>query len=95
MKVDLREVEHVSRLARIYLTDTEKSKFSAELSSILEYMDLLSEVDTTDVTPTVHTLSIINALRHDARKPSIPHDDALQNAPSESNGMFSVPKVIE
>jgi len=95
MKVGLDEVEHVSRLARIRLKEQEISKFSKELSSILEYMELLDELETRDVSPTVHTLSITNALRADNNRPSVSQKEALLNAPSVSNGMFSVPKVIE
>ena len=95
MKITMDEVEHVARLARIHLKKDEKTRFSKELNSILGYMDLLSDVDTAGIEPTVHTQSITNALRGDKRKSSQTIKQALSNAPSEIRGMFSVPKVIE
>lgn len=95
MKINKAEVEYIANLARISLDDSEVKRLKKELSSILNYMDLLNEVDTTDVEPTVHTRTITNALRPDELRESQNKQDALVNAPTRQNDFFVVPKVIE
>ncbi len=95
VKISLSEVEYVARLARIRLNEEEKIRFLKELNSILDYMDLLSEVDTTDVSPTTHTQHITNALRKDIKRASQPLKDALANAPAKADDAFIVPGIIE
>lgn len=95
MKISLTEVKYVARLARIRLNEEEKARFLKELNSILDYMDLLSEVDTEDVSPTTHTQHITNALREDIKRASQPLKDTLANAPAKADGAFIVPGIIE
>lgn len=95
MKITASEVEHVARLARLNLDAQEIARFQRELNSILDYMDLLNEVDTVGVEPTVHTQSISNALRQDELQPSQDLRDALANAPRQKDGSIVVPKVLE
>lgn len=89
------KIEHITMLARIELTDKEKDIFSKQLSSIIEYMDKLNELDTTDVNPTAHVLPIKNVFRDDDLKPSLPRGKALQNAPNKTDNFYRVPKIIE
>ncbi len=95
MKITSSEVEHVGKLARIKLSDDEKKRFLSELNAILDYMDMLSLVDTNNIAPTTHTQNIINALREDRIKPSQDVADALSNAPEVKESTFRVPGVIE
>ncbi|MCD6570823.1 MAG: Asp-tRNA(Asn)/Glu-tRNA(Gln) amidotransferase subunit GatC [Deltaproteobacteria bacterium] len=95
MKISLSEVEHVAKLARIRLNEEERTRFLKELNSILDYMDLLSEVDTIDIAPTTHTQHITNALRQDIRRASQPLKDALTNAPETVDNTFVVPMIIK
>lgn len=95
MKISLSEVEYVAKLARIRLNEEGKARFLRELNSILDYMDLLSEVDTTDISPTTHTQHITNALREDIKRASQPLKDTLANAPAKEGGVFIVPGIIE
>ena len=66
-----------------------------QLNDILSYMDLMSQVDITDVQPTAHAVSMSNVMRDDVPHTSLPNDKALQNAPEPENGYFKVPKVIQ
>lgn len=95
VKITGAEVLHVSKLARLKIEPHELERFQKELSSILEYMDMLQEVNTEGVKPTFHFHSITNALRNDEVKQSQSRDDALSNAPKVFDGCIVVPRVIE
>lgn len=89
------EIEHIAMLARLSLTEEEKELFGAQLSSILDYMEKLNELDTENIEPTSHVLSLSNVMREDAPRDSIPREDALSNAPDRADTFFRVPKIIE
>ena len=89
------EIEHIAMLARLSLTEEEKELFSAQLSSILDYMEKLNELDTEHIEPTSHVLSISNVMREDSPGDSIPREDALANAPDRTDKFYRVPKIIE
>jgi aspartyl-tRNA(Asn)/glutamyl-tRNA(Gln) amidotransferase subunit C len=89
------DIEHVALLARLKLTESEKELFSRQVGSIIEYIDQLNELDTTDVEPTAHILSIKNILREDKLIVSIPQDKAMLNAPEKDGSFYRVPKIIE
>lgn len=95
MKITREEIEHIALLARLSLTDEEKETFGSQLSSILDYMEKLNELDTGNVSPTSHVLALRDVMRDDVPRPSIPRDDALSNAPSHTEKFYRVPKIIE
>jgi aspartyl-tRNA(Asn)/glutamyl-tRNA(Gln) amidotransferase subunit C len=95
MKIDADQVRHVAHLARLKLTDEEVERFAGQLSAILDYVEQLNEVDTTDVPPTAHALPIHNVLRDDVAQPSLTPDEALANAPQREGDYFALPKVLE
>lgn len=95
MKISIREVEHVAKLARLELQDQEKEKFAEQLSSILTYVEKLNELDTSKIEPTLHVLDIKNVMRDDVSGPSLPRERALSNAPDKAAGHYRVPKIIE
>jgi aspartyl-tRNA(Asn)/glutamyl-tRNA(Gln) amidotransferase subunit C len=90
-----KEVAHVAKLARLDLTPEELTRFSAQLSHILAYVDELSRLDTSNVEPMSHPLDLSNVFRDDATKPSLSPDEALANAPQKRDGFFLVPPVLE
>ena len=94
-KIDEAQVRHIAHLSRLNPTDDEIRLFADQLSSILAYMDQLSEVDTADVQPTAHALPIHNVFRPDVRHTSLTPDAALANAPQRDGHFFAVPKVLE
>ncbi len=71
------QVEHIAKLARLTLTPAEAEKMSKELSSILQYVEMLKEVPTDDVPPTAQVTGLTNTLRDDKVKPSEAAADAL------------------
>ena len=95
MKIDKSQVEHVAQLARLHFNDEQLELFVNQLNSILDYFDKLQDLDTSDIEPTSHVLAIHNAFRNDEVKSFADKDLLLQNAPSEENKCFKVPKVIE
>ncbi len=68
---------------------------SAQLASVLGYVEKLKEVDVSGVEPTAHAFPLINVTRPDEVRPSLGHDEALRNAPAAANGLFMVPKIVE
>ncbi len=94
-KITRREVEHVARLARLELSEGEKDLMTAQLDRILGYMDKLNELDTGGVEPTSHVIPMVNVMREDETKPSLPAEDALANAPDREPPYFRVPRIIE
>lgn len=95
MKISKEEIEHIAVLARLSLSEEEKELFGSQLSSILDYMEKLNELDTKGIEPTSHVLTLSNVMRDDIPRPSIPKEDALMNAPDHTEKFFRVPKIIE
>lgn len=88
-------VEHIARLARLSVSEEEKQLFGPQLNNILGYMEKLNELDTKDVGPTSHVLSLSNVMRDDMPGNSIPREEALMNAPDHTDKFYRVPKIIE
>jgi len=111
MKVTEKDVAYVADLANLELTDEERRAMLRDLNSILDYVDLLSELDTSDVPPMAQVSDrygvdeskqgserFAYASREDeleGLRKSLPHDEALANAPDADEQFFRVPKVIE
>jgi aspartyl-tRNA(Asn)/glutamyl-tRNA(Gln) amidotransferase subunit C len=89
--LDRDQVLHVARLARLELTDEEVDRMAAELSKVLDHIEKISELDLSDVEPTSHVVDVVNALRPDEPRPSLPVEVALEQAPDPVAGGFGVP----
>jgi aspartyl-tRNA(Asn)/glutamyl-tRNA(Gln) amidotransferase subunit C len=89
------DVKYVAHLARLALAPDEEKKLGAQLGNILGYIEKLRELDVTNVEPTAHAVPMVNVTRADEVRPSLPHADALRNAPRLANGLFIVPKIVE
>jgi aspartyl-tRNA(Asn)/glutamyl-tRNA(Gln) amidotransferase subunit C len=89
------DIKYVAHLARIALTPDEEKKLAAQLGNILGYIEKLKELDVSNVEPTAHAVPMVNVTRADEIRPSLPHEDALRNAPRQANGLFIVPKIVE
>jgi aspartyl-tRNA(Asn)/glutamyl-tRNA(Gln) amidotransferase subunit C len=89
------DIKYVAHLARISLTPDEEKKLAAQLSGILGYIEKLKELDVADVEPTAHAVPMVNVTRADKICPSLPHEEAMLNAPKQANGLFIVPKIVE
>lgn len=90
-----KDVRHVARLARLELTDDEIPRMVKELSAIVGYVHKLSELDTNDVPPTTQVQIERLPLRADEARPSLPHDEALREAPRTAEGGFAVPGFVD
>jgi len=95
MKITRAEVEHVAKLARLALQESELDALTGQMDAILDYVEKLKELDTDGIVPTSHAVPMENAFREDAVKDSIGVDNALSNAPESGDGCFRVPRVIE
>ena len=89
------DVKYVAHLARLALRPDEEKKLASQLGNILGYIEKLKEPDVTGVEPTAHAVPMVNVTRADEIRPSLPHADALRNAPAKANGLFMVPKIVE
>ncbi|WP_163539174.1 Asp-tRNA(Asn)/Glu-tRNA(Gln) amidotransferase subunit GatC [Gracilibacillus sp. YIM 98692] len=89
------QVKHVANLARLALEEEEVEKMTKQLGDIINYAELLNELDTDDVEPTTHVLDLKNVMRKDEPKEWIKKEDALKNAPDEEDGQFQVPSILE
>ena len=88
-------VKYVAHLARLALTPEEETKLGAQLGNIIGFVEQLKSVDVSNVEPTAHAVPTVNVTRADEVRPSLPHDEAMRNAPAKSGGLFVVPKIVE
>lgn len=95
MKITRKNVENVALLSRLELPETEIAMYAGQLNAILEYADVLTQLNTENIQPTAHVLPLKNVLRPDEVKTSLARELALSNAPEEEDGYFKVPKVVE
>ena len=95
MAQDAFDINYVAELARLELSANEKTKLGSQLGDILKYVDQLTEVDVTDVEPTAHSVPLSNVTRPDVIRETLPHEEAMRNAPRQANGLFIVPKIVE
>lgn len=94
-KIDEGQVRQVAKLSRLELGDDEITRFSADLSSILEYIEKLNELNVDDVEPLAHCLPIHNVFREDVPGVSLDTERAMANAPQRADDHFKVPKVLD
>ncbi len=89
------DVKYVAFLARLSLTPEEEQKFGPQLGQILGYVEKLKGLDISGIEPTAHAVPLVNVTRPDEVLPSLPHAEAMRNAPATTNGLFLVPKIVE
>ena len=95
MDITVSDVEHVARLARLELSQDEKTLFAGQMGAILGYVEKLKELNTEGILPTSHAVPMENAFREDGVQPAIGVEKALANAPDRVESFYRVPKVIE
>jgi aspartyl-tRNA(Asn)/glutamyl-tRNA(Gln) amidotransferase subunit C len=89
--IDREQVLHVARLARLELSDDEVERMSGELSTILDHVERMNELDLEGVEPTAHVVTLENVLRSDEPRPSWPRERVVDEAPDPAEGAFRVP----
>ncbi len=95
MQLNADHVRKVASLARLKVSDAEVESLLGDLTAILDYVDVLNEVDTTGVQPMVHAVELHDVLRDDVLVESLPRSEALRNAPRTDGQHFLVPTIIE
>jgi aspartyl-tRNA(Asn)/glutamyl-tRNA(Gln) amidotransferase subunit C len=97
LNVSKKEVEHVTTLARLALTEEEKTLYTEQFNVILEYIHRLNELKLDDIEPTTHVQQLKNVLREDQARNSEKEllKKVLEEAPDKEKGYFLVPPVIE
>jgi aspartyl-tRNA(Asn)/glutamyl-tRNA(Gln) amidotransferase subunit C len=95
MSLTTEQVRWVAHLARLELSDAELETMTRQLSSIVDYVAQLQQVDTQGVQPLAHALEIHNVFRDDELAPCLPVDVALANAPDRRGDFYAVPAVLE
>ena len=89
--IDREQVLHVARLARLRLSEEEVERMSGELSTILDHIEKIGELDLDEVEPTSHVVQVENVLRPDEPRPSWPRERVLSEAPDATGDGFRVP----
>jgi len=88
------DVEHVALLARLELTEAEKEIYTRQLNDILDHFKSLQGLDTSNIEPTAHLLSLYNVFRDDQVDQHLPAEKVLANCPEQDEGCFKVPRII-
>ena len=91
------EVKHIAKLARLGLSEKEIGKFQKELSSILDYVEKLKEVDVSNIEPTSHSVLVENIMREDIEKSKIKNQKSkklLELAPETKNGYLKTKSIL-
>lgn len=94
MHLSLDEVDHVAALARLGLTDEERDRLRAQLSTILGHISALNQLDTEAIPPTAQVVALTNVMREDEVRPSLPRAALLANAPRQREGFFEVHAIL-
>ena len=87
-------VKHVAHLVRLGISDEDAQKFSGQFSSIIDYFNMLNEVDTENIPPASDISNNTNVLREDVAKPSMSREEFLRNVPQSERGYIKVPTVL-
>jgi aspartyl-tRNA(Asn)/glutamyl-tRNA(Gln) amidotransferase subunit C len=97
MPIDRATIVHVADLARIALTEDEIDRFTGQLSVVLDAVERLKTVDTSEISPTASTLPLVGVQREDVIQPGLTMDQALANAPKggRDGEFFRVQEVLE
>lgn len=94
-KLTKQEIEHVAKLAHIGLTEKETGNMATQLSSILDFVELIQNTDTSSVEPTDQVTGLSDVWREDeVIDCKLTRDQLLANAPATENGYIKVPKVL-
>jgi aspartyl-tRNA(Asn)/glutamyl-tRNA(Gln) amidotransferase subunit C len=88
-------IEYVGILAKLELSDDEKEQAKKDMANMLDYIDMLNELDTTGIEPMSHVFPVHNVFREDVVTNGDTRDAILANAPEKKDGSFMVPKTVD
>lgn len=95
MQITNELVSYVANLSRIKLDENEISEMQSQMSEIVNYMDILSQLDTENIEPLSHIFNITNVMRDDEVRDSYEREEILKNAPAHTEEAFIVPKTVD
>jgi len=94
MSLSRDEVERIAHLARLALTEAQIIEYQVQLSAVLDYAEMLNELDIGDVEPTAHAIAQQNVVREDKIEPSLPIEEVLQNTAAHRQRQFYIQSVL-
>lgn len=94
MELTRENVAKIARLSRLRLTDSELDRFTGQLGEILNYVEMLNELDTSGVEPMAHAADLSNVFRPDVPAPSLSREEVFRNAPRTDGKYFLVPPIL-
>ena len=95
MAITANEVKHVASLAKLEFTDEELQKFTGQMDEIINMVEQLGEVDTTDVPVTSTVTEEVNVMREDVAVKGTDRTLLMKNVPEEKDGLNKVPAIID
>lgn len=95
MKLTRDQVLHIAELAKLGITEAETALIAEQLSEILEYAEVLNQLDTDAIPPTAQAIPMLNVTRPDAVQPSLTPDEVLANAPRRKDDLFEVKAILD
>lgn len=94
MQVEKEEIMHIAKLAALNIKEEEIEEYRKNLQDILNFANIVNNVNTKNVSETIGSTSNVNMFREDEIKEFEDKEALMQNAPEKQNNMFSIPKVI-
>lgn len=95
MKITEEIIDHIAHLARLEFKGEDKVSIQKDMERMIEFVDKLSEIDTSNVEPLIFMSEEINRLREDEPQVTVSHEEALMNAPKKDSDYFRIPKVLD
>ena len=95
MAISVKDVKKIARLSKLDFSDEEIIKFTIQFNQIVTYVNKLNNLNTENVEPLSQVSEMENVYRQDSVQPSLPREEALQNAPQKNAMYFIVPKVLD
>lgn len=95
MKITEEIMDYIGVLSRINSSEVEREVNKEEISKIIDYMDVLNELDTDGLEAMSHAFPVENVFREDVIMPSLDKNDITKNAKNKKDGCFKVPKAVE
>jgi aspartyl-tRNA(Asn)/glutamyl-tRNA(Gln) amidotransferase subunit C len=95
MSLTPQDVEKIAHLARLELTPAEKAQYLEQLTAVLDYAEMLNELDLDGIQPTAHAIAQENVMREDAAAPGLTIDEVLFNAPKQAQNQFLIQSVLD
>lgn len=95
MAITKEQIQWIAHLSRLELKPDELALAATQLTSILDYINQLQQINTDNIEPLAHALDVSNVFREDDLKESLAVDQALANAPNRQGNFYGVPAILE